>query len=69
MDETTEAPVLEAGKGNSKEHYTECFIGSDRLIKHDYNSRLYKYNHQKGDVDGSISSEAFAGICPDFSLN
>lgn len=69
MDETLETPVLETGSSN-KTHYTECFIGNDRLIKHDYNSRLYKYSHENyDDVDKAISSEAFAGICPDFVLN
>ena len=69
MDETIEAPVLETGK-TSKEHFTECFIGNDGVLRHDYSSRLYKYKHEnKSDVDKSISSYAFAGICPDFSLN
>ena len=68
MDETLEAPVLETGDNTNKSHYTECFIANDRTLKHDHSSRLYKYQHEK-DSNNSISSLAFAGICPDFSLN
>ena len=70
IDETIEAPVLETGTGTNKDYYTECFIGNDGVLRHDYTSRLYKYKHKSNtDVDKSISTVAFAGICPDFSLN
>ena len=69
IDELLETPVLETG-GSSKNYYTECFIGKDRILKHDYGSRLYSYSHAKNtDPDNSISAKAFAGICPDFYLN
>jgi len=65
-----EAPVLETGNSSSKQRFTECFIGKDGIIRHDYSSRLYKYTHTgSDDIDNSISQRAFAGICPDFSLN
>ena len=70
MDETLETPILETGNSNNKEHFTECFIGNDGILRHDYTSRLYKYTHNdRNDVDKAISSQAFAGICPDFVLN
>ena len=72
MDETTEAPVLETGTGSpqAKSYYTECFIGNDGILRHDYTSRLYQYKHtDNNDIDRSLSYNAFAGICPDFSLN
>jgi len=70
MDETAEVPVLETGS-NTKNHYTECFLGSDGVVRHDYSSRLYKYKHDgnNNDMDNAISYKAFAGICPDFVLN
>jgi hypothetical protein len=69
MDETIEAPILETGSTN-KDYFTECFIGKDGVLRHDYTSRLYKYEHKNNDdIDKSISSQAFAGLCPDFSLN
>jgi hypothetical protein len=72
IDETIEAPVLETGAGSqkSKNYFTECFIGNDGILRHDYTSRLYQYKHKNDDdMDKSLSSYAFAGICPDFSLN
>ena len=72
MDETTETPVLETGSGSpqNKNYYTECFIGNDGILRHDYTSRLYQYTHKNNDdIDRSLSYNAFAGICPDFSLN
>ena len=69
IDETLEAPVLETGS-SEKNHYTECFIANDRTLKHDLSSRLYKYKHEKDDDSNkSISSVAYAGLCPDFFLN
>ena len=68
MDETLEAPILEEGTGANKEHYTECFISNERTLSHNHSARLYKYKYKDG-VDKSISSKAFAGLCPDFSLN
>ena len=68
IDETLEAPVLETGEGASKEYYTECFVGQDRALTHDQGARLYKYEHVNG-IDNSVSTIAYAGICPDFSLN
>jgi hypothetical protein len=69
MDETLETPVLEEGTGD-KAYYTECFIGNDRILRHDHTSRLYKYkNTNKNSSDYAISSVAYAGLCPDFSLN
>jgi hypothetical protein len=70
MDETLETPILETGNSNNKEHFTECFVGNDGILRHDYTSRLYRYTHNdRNDVDKAISSQAFAGICPDFVLN
>ena len=70
MDETAEVPVLETGTGSSKSHYTECFLGSDGMLRHDYASRLYKYKNDKSNnADNAISARAFAGLCPDFVLN
>jgi hypothetical protein len=68
MDETLEAPILEEGTGANKEHYTECFISNERTLSHNHSARLYKYKYKDG-VDKSISSKAFAGLCPDFLLN
>ena len=68
IDETLEGPVLETGTGDSKEHYTECFISDELILKHDISSRLHKYS-QEGSLNDSISKVAFAGLCPDFSLN
>ena len=67
MDETLETPVLETGT-SSKTYYTECFVGDDRILRHDHASRLYKYKNKTG-ADNAISSVAYAGLCPDFSLN
>ena len=67
IDEELEVPVLESGSKGNKKYFTECFIGKDKILKHDHNQRLYTYN--KSGIDKSISSIAFAGICPDFSLN
>lgn len=72
MDETLKAPVLESGgpDENQKTHYTECFIANDRLIKHEYSPRLYKYKiTDKNNGDYALSKVAYAGICPDFELN
>lgn len=69
IDETLETPILETGLERSKSYYTECFVGDDRVLRHDYTSRLYKYKEDKNSADYSISSIAFAGICPDFELN
>jgi hypothetical protein len=68
MDESLEAPVLETGTGNSKDYYSERFLNNDRDLTHNISERLYKYIHKNGQ-DKSISSVAFAGICPDFNLN
>ena len=68
MDESLEAPVLETGTGNSKDYYSERFLNNDRNLTHNISERLYKYIHKNGQ-DKSISSVAFAGICPDFNLN
>jgi hypothetical protein len=68
MDETLETPVLETGT-SSKTYYTECFVGDDRILRHDHASRLYKYKKDKGSADYAISPVAYAGLCPDFSLN
>jgi hypothetical protein len=68
MDETLETPVLEEGSV-TKSYYTECFVGDDRVLRHDHASRLYKYKKDKRSADYAISSVAYAGICPDFSLN
>ena len=67
MDETLETPVLETGT-SEKAYYTECFVGDDRMLRHDHASRLYKYKNKTG-ADKAISSVAYAGLCPDFSLN
>jgi len=71
MDETLKAPVLESGSDEGqKEHFTECFVANDRLIKHDYSPRLYKYKiTDKENGDYALSKVAYAGICPDFELN
>ena len=68
MDEQLEAPVLEEGT-NDKSYYTECFITNERLISHNYNGRLYKYKNGTSGIDKALSTTAFAGLCPDFSLN
>jgi len=41
-------------------------IKNDRLVINDYESRLYTY---KNGGESSISSTAYAAICPDFLLN
>ena len=70
MDETLEAPILEETINNNKEYYTECFLTEkERTISHNYQSRLYKYQHKDEGPDKAISTVAFAGLCPDFSLN
>jgi len=70
MDETLQAPVLEEGFGDSKKHYTECFVNKDTgTLTQMYTNRLYKYNYESSDSDNTISKKAFAGICPDFLLN
>lgn len=68
MDEKLEAPIIKIGQGDDTKYFTECFIAEDKLIKHEYTSRLYKYTHVDKS-DDSISSYTYAGICPDFLLN
>jgi len=67
MDESLEAPVLEETIDGNKEYYSECFIDSNKNLTHNLSERLYKYKNQNSNK--SISSIAFAGICPDFNLN
>ena len=64
FDKFLESPVLKY----ENKYKTECFIGNDRLIKNDYEDRLYTYEHT-GDSENSISNNAYAAICPDFLLN
>ena len=62
LDKILEAPVIKIGN----EYQTECFVTqNDRLIRHDYKSRLYKYQNKTD----NISKNAYAAICPDFLLN
>ena len=67
MDEELQAPVLEVGKN---QYQTECFVGqlldNKLTVLNDYRSRMYEYS---GLDNLNISSQAFAGICPDFCLN
>ena len=47
----------------------EKYIDGDRLVVNTYDSRLYKYKHKEGDPESSLSTNAYAAICPDFLLN
>ena len=73
MDEVLETPVLKYKKGDETIYQTECFVSnkssSERLVTNDYDSRLYKYQHNEDDIETSLSSNAYAAICPDFALN
>ena len=69
MDEQLEAPVLEIKETNKIEYYTECFLNQyNQLVVNDYEDRLYKYKNSNNS-ESSISSNAYAAICPDFLLN
>ena len=45
------------------------YIEGDRLIDNNYKSRLYEYKYDEGGSEGSLSTNAYAAICPDFLLN
>ena len=70
MDEVLEAPVLEEGVGDSKKHYTECFVDKDYgSLTNSFSPRLYEYTYEYSESDNAISKKAYAGLCPDFLLN
>jgi hypothetical protein len=45
------------------------YIEGDRLIDNNYKSRLYEYKYEEGNAESSLSTNAYAAICPDFLLN
>ena len=64
MDEQMEGPVISL----KNSFYTECFLNqNNQFVVNDYDDRLYKY--VKTDSESSISTNAYAAICPDFLLN
>lgn len=45
--------------------YTRTYLVGDRIVSNNYSERLYKYTRPKE----TLSSHAYAAICPDFLLN
>ena len=65
MDKVLKAPVLQFKDGGNTIYQTECFVSNERIITNDYESRLYYYKYP----DSTLDTNAYAAICPDFSLN
>ena len=71
MDETLEAPIMYDGY----DYFTESFLtqSKERALENIQENRLYKYKKSSKDnsslLGDNISSQSFAGICPDFLLN
>jgi len=63
MDDLLDAPIIKSGN----KYYTETFLNQKtREVTNEYKNRLYEYADNS---ESSISSNSYAGICPDFLLN
>jgi len=58
-DKQSYIPLIPIEKDNSVEYIAESFLNSNRILSHDYESKI------KSQIDANIN----AAICPEYSLN